>query len=300
MHRFIKKIIFVISVFLSSTFAIFLLIAIAPGNPYENWPEEMLATFGTDLSLWEQYGRWLLGLLTLDLGQSLVYQGEEVLPLVFSWFSLTMLIVVGALLASLAVSIPLSYGSVFYPHSRFLRLLVKLVETLSSIPIFILGFLAVVFMHNQLATNAILRDAYSWTETILFYLMIFLITGIGNGTAIEFIKHLQNEFRRIKGQVHMTAVVARAGYYRKHLVRNAAIPLFTIIANRFIYLISGAVIIEYLFRIPGIGVPGIRAAIYQDYPLLLGIAAFTILTVLLLKVIFESLSERLDPHIREV
>ncbi len=297
---FARKCVYAAGIFCGATLLFFVLIKLAPGDPYEGWSESLKTDFGVYQPLLIQYVTWLWKAVQLDLGNSSRYHGSPVFELLLSWYPVTLTIVGGALIASLLISLPLGYWSAFRTESRGMRIILEVVETVSSVPVFILGFLAVVFSHFYLDQNFILREHLTGPGKALFYLLVFFITGIGNGTVIELLKHLHHEFAGIKHKIYMRAVEARAAHYRKHLFRNVAIPILTVISNRFIFLFSGAVIIEYLFRIPGIGVPGIQAAISRDYPLLLGIAAFTIVTGLTVKMVIGAIINRLNPQTRAI
>ena len=87
--------------------------------------------------------------------------------------------------------------------------------------------------------------------------------------------------------MYMRAVTARSANYTKHLIKSIAVPILTVIANRFVFLLSSAVIIEYIFTIRGIGLLSIQAAKDRDYPLILGITVATIIIVVLIKTLVE-------------
>jgi len=129
-------------------------------------------------------------------------------------------------------------------------------------------------------------------KNTLFYFIVFFILGVGNGTVIEFIEHIQTELHEIKNKMYMQAVKSRSVNYTKHLIRSLIIPILTILSNRFVYLLSGAVIIEYLFTIQGIGLLSVNAAKYRDYPVILGITFFTILIVMFIKINVEILTKK--------
>ena len=142
-----------------------------------------------------------------------------------------------------------------------------------------------------------MREDFNIIQICSFYISTFIVLGLSNGTVIEFIEHFENELRQIKNKMYMRAVIARAANYSKHIIKNIAIPILTIIANRFVFLLSGAVIIEYIFSIPGIGLLSIQAAKNRDYPLILGITVFTIIIVIVIKTIVDIVIKRINPNI---
>lgn len=294
---FIKKFIFVISVVVGTTLLVFFLIKIAPGDPYISWSEELKQAWGVYEPLHVQYLQWLGDVIVLDLGHSISQLGEPVLRLVFTRYLQTLIIVVGGLLVGLLIAVPFGFLSVYRHDSKLVQVTQRLIELLSATPIFIIGYL-VFLLFLSYNKNLALRENFGIYENLFFYSIVFFVLGLGNGTAIEFIKHIRHEINTIKSRMFMKAVRARSANYSKHLIRNSIIPVLTIISNRFIFLLSGAVIIEKLFTIRGIGLLSIEAAKHRDYPLILGIAVFTVFIVLIVKISIGVISGQINPRVK--
>lgn len=292
---FVNKVLYIFGVIVGTSFLVFLLINLAPGDPYVNWPPELIKEFRVDDPLLIQYLHWVGNLFTLRFGNS-IDNGMPVIDLIIPKYLLTLLMVFGALFFSLLIAIPLGFLSVFKQRSRFIQIIQKAVESISSTPIFIIGFFVFFIFLSRFNRNLVLRENYGYFEEIVFYLFVFIILGIGNGTVLEFMKHIHNEINEIKAKLYMTAVKARAVSYYKHLIKSSLIPILTIVSNRFVFLLSGVVVIEYLFTIRGIGLLSIEAAKNRDYPLILGITVFTVFIVLVIKIFVEMVVHRTSPN----
>jgi len=289
-----NKILNLLGVIIGTTFLVFIIIKIAPGDPYLDWSEENKNAFGVYDPLIFQYLKWVGNLVLFDLGTS-INTGKAVGGEVISKYLLTLFIVTGSLVFSLLISIPLGYFSVFKKELKSVQLLKRIIEFISTIPAFILGFFIYFLILSNFKIDIIAKNELDFIKSIMYYFIIFFILGIGNGTIIEFIEHIQNEFFEIKNKMYMQAAKSRAVSYTKHLIRSSIIPILTILSNRFVYLLSGAVIIEYLFTIQGIGLLSRNAAMDRDYPLILGITFFTILLVMLVKIFVELLTKKIYP-----
>lgn len=290
-----KKVLNTFGILIGTTLLVFFLIKMAPGNPYAGWSPELMNEFGVNKNIFVQYINWLINLFIFNLGVS-VKSGQSVLGLVGSKYFITVIIVTGALIFSLLLSIPLGFLSVFKRDSRTVKSLVKIFELISSTPVFILAYIIFFIFITQFKINITMRDDFNVFQICFFYICTFIVLGIGNGTVIELIEHLDNELRQIKNKMYMTAVTARSANYVKHLAKSIAIPILTVIANRFVFLLSSAVIVEYIFTIRGIGLLSIQAAKDRDYPLILGITVATIVIVVIIKTIVEIIIQKINPN----
>ena len=316
LNRFVvqvlRKIVHLAGVLIGTTLLIFILMKSAPGDPYSGYSDVEKKQRGLipenvsqPRQYMNQYLNWLGNLVRLDLGYPIKITADgPVFKQVASAYGKTLVIVAGALLISLLISLPLGFLSALKQQSKFLQFIVKMIELISSVPVFITGFfILLVCMHPpkciaNFKINLSSRDNFGIIEESFFFFFLFVILGLGNGSVIEFIKHIHNEISMINSKMYMKAVKARSADYFKHLGRNALIPVLAIISNRFIFLLSGAVVIEKIFTIQGVGLKSIDAAEVRDYPLIMGIVVFTVVIVVLLRTILDIISQQINPRVK--
>ncbi len=295
-----RRIFYIISITLLTALVVFVFIHLAPGDPYEGWSETLKEQFGVGRPVLRQYAAWVGDFFTLNWGISHRFQGHPVTRLVFNAYPYTLGIVLGAVAVAVLISAPLAFLSVFKPRSRLVQMVLKIVESFSAIPVFITGYGAFLIFAATFRQKILAGTSLSLGSEAVFYAATIFVLGLGNGAAIEFLKHFRSELSDIKSKMYMRAVRARSANYFKHLLKSCAIPVLTIISHRFVFLLSGAVVVEYMFAIPGIGLLSIDAAKSRDYPLILGITIITIVTVLGVKIALEMASNAVNPRAKSI
>lgn len=290
----IRKIAAIFIVFGLATFLILMLIRLSPGNPFANWPQEKIEQGGWLEPLPQQFISWVGNVLVLDFGVSFK-TGEDVLAQVVSKYWITLRLVVIALAMALLIAVLFTMLEHRHPHSRMVRASKTVVEWISSIPAFIIGYAFFFWFIKQFNWNLTDHSTFNFFENIVFFGILGLTLAIGNGSVVELMRHLGGEVESLRQRTFMRAVRARSGNVRRHMLRNLAIPVITILSNRFLFLLSGAVIIEKLFTVQGVGLLSVNAALARDYPVLLGIAALTVILTMLLKTITELVTEKMRP-----
>lgn len=299
MKQFIvKQSLYFCSVTLLSAMLVFFLIHHAPGDPYAGWSAALKEAFGVGRHWLLQFGRWVYHLLQFDLGYSHHFQGHSVHRLVAARYPFTLGIVFGAVIVALGIAFPLAYLRVFRPHWRWLAPLQKVIELISAVPVFISGYGVFLLFSGYFIPQMTLAGEFTIWDNLAFCGTALLILAVGNGSLIEFTKQLQIEMSAIRQSLYMRAIRARSVNFFRHLLRSVAIPLLTLITHRLVYLLSGAVVVEYIFNIPGVGLLSVEAAVSRDYPLILGITVYTVLIVLTLKTLLQLLGNRINPQLQ--
>lgn len=275
----------------------FLLLQLIPGDPAlvmlgeDASPEQIEAlrkALKLDRPLWEQLMAWLGGLLTGDLGTSIVFQ-RPVLDLVLERLPLT--IWLGLL--SLSISIPFGvclgilaaiYRGTIIDSAVGILALIGL-----SLPNFWIGLMGIYFFSVMLGWvppigNVSDRGFGTWVgsmilpATVIGTAQMGLLARITRSTMLDVLKLDYVRTARAKGISEFRVVL-------KHALRNALIPIVTVIGVMFSLLIAGAVIVETVFAIPGVGRLVVQSIVARDYPvvqgaLLLIAGAFVIINLL--------------------
>lgn len=307
--------------FLAITFLGFALMHAAPGDPVELMlagglasgqagmssqkltdaarAQELRHELGLDRPVLVQYVDWLAGLARADLGRSLKDR-QPVWDKVSERLPITIGIDALALFITYLVAVPLGIYSAVRPGSRFDQISTGVIFGLYSLPSFWIGVLLIVFFSGgdyfAWFPPGGLRSIGSSTDwsllrragDLLHHLALpLLVTTLGSYTEISrylrssMLENARQDFvrtARAKGVPERTVIL-------KHMLRNSLIPMVTILAGVLPGLISGSVIIESLFSIPGLGQLGYQAALARDYPVVLAVfaagAALTLVGILL-------------------
>ena len=276
------------------TFVVFMIIQLVPGDPARvvlgvAASEENVAALrerlGLNRPIWEQYGSWLSELAQGDLGNSLV-TGQPVLEQILQRLPATLVLATAGLIVGLLIGLPAGIMSALKPHSPLDTTTSILSQIGVSIPDFWLGILLVLLFSLTLGWlpsqgyTPFSQDPVDWfRHLILPALTVGIISGsiqtrFNRSAMLEVLHQDYIRTARAKG-LRETLVVNR------HALRNALIPIITILGLQLTALLSAVVVVEVVFSWPGLGRLTLEAVLDRDYPLLQG-AVFTIATLLAL------------------
>lgn len=282
---------------------VFSLIHLIPGDPVEMMlgegaqpsdVEELRAELGLDQPLTHQYWNFLTGLARGDLGRSLHF-GRSVTDLLVERYPATLELALAAMLVALVVSLPLGILAARYRDgavdhlSRFVSLLGV------SMPNFWLGPMLILLF-------AIHWDVFpvsgrsGWASVVLPAITLGsalagILTRMVRTSLAEELHRPYLVTARAKGLRRRTTLV-------RHALRNASIPVVTVIGLQFGALLTGAIITETIFAWPGVGGLIIQAIQLRDYPLVQGGILVISLTYVLVNLATDVVYALLDPRIR--
>lgn len=265
--------------------------------PQDARPED-IARFRESLGLNDpipvQYARFAGDAISGDFGNSLRF-GTPALPIVVERLPATFQLAVVALAISVATAIPLGVIAAIKRNSLIDRLIIGLMLIGQAIPVFWLGILLILIF----AVNLRLLPAFgygNWQNLVLpaLTLALYSMARIARLTRSSMIDVLQNDYvrtARAKGLTE-TTVVAR------HTLRNAALPIVTLIALEFGVLLGGAVITETIFAWPGVGRLAVQSILARDFPLVQAIVLVIAFFLVLINLLTDLCYVVLDPRIR--
>lgn len=276
------------------TFVVFMIIQLVPGDPARvvlgvAASEENVAALrerlGLNRPIWEQYGSWLSELAQGDLGNSLV-TGQPVLEQILQRLPATLVLATAGLIVGLLIGLPAGIMSALKPHSPLDTTTSILSQIGVSIPDFWLGILLVLLFSLTLGWlpsqgyTPFSQDPVDWfRHLILPALTVGIISGsiqtrFNRSAMLEVLHEDYIRTARAKGLREVLVV-------NRHALRNALIPIITILGLQLTALLSAVVVVEVVFSWPGLGRLTLEAVLDRDYPLLQG-AVFTIATLLAL------------------
>ena len=255
---------------------------------------------GLDDSFWTQYLRYMGKVVTGDLGRSYAKKALDVNEIVLEKFSLTIRLAVLATLLSAVLGITAGVLSAVRPYSwiDYGSMLMALLGV--SLPAFFLGFLLIVFVARPLGLPV---GGYA-DETLWQQLRHLLLPSIvlGSLTAAVVARLTRSAMLEVLGQDYVRTALAKGLRERavvlRHALRNAAIPIVTVIGNNFGGLLVGAVLTETVFGLPGLGREIVQAIFQRDRELIAGGVLFMALVFVTVNLLVDLTYAFFDPRVR--
>jgi oligopeptide transport system permease protein len=297
-----RRFLWIIPVLFTVSVITFFLMHAVPGGPWDRdkrlpqgTQDRLNAQYGLDQPLYAQYINWAGGFIQGDLGPSYRYQDRRVNDIVADGIWTTVHLGVMAFLLAVIVGIPLGIFAAL-GHNRGPDYLATGVSIIGiATPSFVLSILLIVFFAVQLGwfpTGGWKSPAHWVLPTIA--LAGFPIAIIARYTRASMLEVTRKDYIRTahsKG-LRDQAVVSR------HMIRNALIPVVTILGPTLAFLVTGSFIIERIFGIPGVGQFYITAISTRDYSLLMAMTMLYAFAVAFLNVVVDVLYAYIDPRIR--
>lgn len=263
----------------------------------------LAAYFGIDQPIWSQYLRWLSGLVHGDLGISVTF-GKPVLGIILDRFPLTLELALLSMLIALSVGVPLGVLAATRserPSDLAIRILAMVGQ---STPSFVLGVIIIYFLSVSfgiIPTMGTFTPLWSDPLGNLGQLILPAIT-LGFAFAASVTRISRSAMLDVLGDDYVRTarskgVSARSVVWR-HALPNALIPVVTLSGVEFGYLLGGAVIVEQIYALPGIGRLVLDAINQRDYALVQGTILFIAFNFLVVNLIVDLVYVLLDPRIR--
>ena len=307
----LRRVLSVIPVMIVVATVAFVLIHLAPGDPASviagpyATPADVARLhrqLGLDESLPVQLYRWYVRLLQGDLGDS-IFLRRPVLEAITDRLEPTLLLTGWATLVAVLIGVPAGVVSARHHNSAVDQSFMALALLGLSIPNFLLGLLMIlvfgVWLNWLPVAGYVPLDEGFWRNlrsllmpaVSLGLVQSALIARITRSSMLDVLREQYILAGRAKG-LHERSVVY------KHALKNAIIPTLTVVGITFAILIGGAVIIETVFNIPGLGRLIISAVLRRDYPVIQGVVLLIALTYTLVNLLVDLAYLVLDPRIR--
>ncbi|MFD2616148.1 ABC transporter permease [Terrilactibacillus laevilacticus] len=307
----LKRLFSLIPIIIGISIIVFLIIHLVPGDPASiilgnNATPEAIkalnAKLGLDKPLIVQYFDWVVHLIQGNFGTS-VQTDQSVLPTLINKFLVTFQLTLLSVLIGWIIAIPLGILSAVKANS-VVDFILRIISMLGiSIPNFAIGTLLLLILSVYFGWYPPIDYVNFWDDPIsalkIFILPaitmgIVLSAGIMRMTRTSFIETLNKDFirtARAKGNPEGTVIVG-------HGLRNSMIPIITIGGMQIGYLLGGAVIVEQLFSIPGIGQYILNGIYHRDFPVVQGGVLFISLIFVFVNLIVDIIYCWIDPRIK--
>jgi peptide/nickel transport system permease protein len=311
----LRRLIILIPVLAGISLVLFTVLALAPGDPFEelatnpNVPPEVRANlrhqFGLDDPIMVRYVRWFMAMLRGNWGFSFVSR-IDVATLILQRLPTTLFVLGSAQVLGLLVALPIGIYSAMRPYSLFDQVATTFAFVGFSLPTFFTGLLLILFFSIYLDWLPFIYRAdvggtglaWLWAH-VKQAIMPVTVLGLAQGASLtRFVRSAVLEVIRLdyintaraKGLSEKITIL-------KHVVRNAMIPVVTLVALQIPGIFTGAVITEQIFRVPGIGSLLITAILANDTPVIMAINFVFSCLVVLFNLIADLLYGWLDPRI---
>jgi peptide/nickel transport system permease protein len=289
----------------------FLMIHLTPGDPAAvaagdgaslEAVEAARERMGLNAPLPVQFWRWLTAVAQGDLGTSFT-SGRPVTRLILERLPITMSLTLGATLVGLVVAVPLGVLAAVQRDSWLDRLTVFTTSLGLAAPEFFIGLLLVLLFAITLgwlpATGyvAFAEDPVQWAVRLTLPSL-----ALGLGVAAELTRQVRGALRDVLARDYIQTARAKGlssfAVIVKHGLKNAAIPVVTVLGLQIRRLLGGTVIVEQIFNINGVGSLAVRAVFQRDLPVLLGVALVTAVVVLVVNFVVDMSYGYFDPKVR--
>lgn len=304
----------IVTIFAVITVTFFLMHSI-PGSPFSggnaNLEEETLAAleakYGLDKPLWEQYVVYLGNILRGDFGVSITYTNRSVNEIIATAFPVSADLGLRGLLFAVTAGILLGVGAALH-HNKALDHISSVVAIIGiSIPSFVLGtilqyLLGLVFsgwIKEVFNTSFQLFPLARWEG---FRYTILPSFALGMGSVASITRLMRSSMLDVIDQDYVKTArskgISNAAIIWKHEVRNALLPVVTVVGRMVGTICTGSFVIESLFAIPGLGKYYVNSITARDYTLTMGLTIFYSIFVVASTLVVDIIYCLLDPRIR--
>ena len=307
----IRRLLLTLPVMLVVGLFVYGLLDLAPGDPAvflagEEASLEDIArirqTLGLDQPFYYRFSIWLLNVVQGDLGNSL-FTGIPVSKMIVQRMPPTFTLMVMTLFVSVLIAIPLGALAAWRHNSSYDRGVMILAVLSFSLPTFVVGYMLAWGFGIEMRWLPVQgyvpfsQGVWSSIKTLILPTLalssvyVALITRITRATLLETLSQDYIRTARSKG-------VGNKDILFRHALKNAAIPVVTVIGSGVALLISGAVVTETVFSIPGLGRLTVDAILRRDYPIIQGVILLFSFLYVLVNLLIDLLYRVFDPRIK--
>lgn len=307
----IRRTLMILPLLFMVSLAVFALVHMIPGDPAitisgENATAEQIEAtrvrLGLDDPVMTQYERWASSAIQGDLGQSL-FSSRSVTGAIVERFPVTFALTAAAMLVALLISIPAGIIAAINRGKAADRGATLFASLGIAMPNFWLGILLILAfalywpIFPAVGYTRLSEGVGPWARSLV-------LPGItlGMAAAAETTRQLRSSLYDVIHQDYIRTARAKGmsglKVIGKHSLKNAAVPVVTVIGFQLAFLLGGTVVVEQVFGLPGLGGLAIRSVLERDIPMIQGIVVVTALIVMLVNLVVDLSYAYLDPRVR--
>jgi peptide/nickel transport system permease protein len=317
----LRRLLLSIPLLIGITFVSFLVISLAPGGPLDfltpedpnaspEVKQKLIEEFGLDQPVYVQYWRWLDRVARLDFGRTFLPDGKPVLTKIRERLPITLLLNVVEMMIILGLAVPIGVLSATRQYSLYDKITTVFVFLGFATPDFWLALLLMFLFGVQLGWLPISglrslnweylpfwQQQWDFVSHLVLPILVATFGGLAGfsrymrQSMLEVIRQDYIQTARAKGLSEQTVV-------GKHALRNALLPVVTILGLSLPGLIGGSVIIESIFAIPGMGQLMVQSVFSRDYPVVMGNLVIVAAVTLIANLFADIAYGLVDPRIR--
>lgn len=280
----------------------FFLMRLAPGGPFQAEKEipaeiraRIEATYRLDRPLAEQYGHFLLNLVRGDLGPSYKFPSRTVREMIAQGFPVSLELGAWALLLALALGIPLGALAALHHNRPVDHLTMSAALIGVSVPDFVLGpLLILVFALNLGWLPPALWEGPAWRvlpSVTLAAAYVAYVARLTRGGLLEVLRQDWIRTARAKGLSERTVLT-------RHALKGGLLPVVSFLGPAAARLVTGAIVVEKIYAVPGLGRYFVDGAFNRDYTLVMGVVLFYAALLILFNLLVDLAYAALDPRVR--
>lgn len=312
----INRLLISIPTLIAISIVVFAILALAPGDPMAEFAlnpsitaevrENIKRSLGLDQPLHIRYIKWVIAFVKGDMGYSFTSH-SPVSTLILQRLPTTLWVVGCAYVLGVLLAVPLGMLSALKRHSIFDRVVTTLAFLGFSLPTFFTGVLFIIIFSVQLRWlpfiyNSTLQvtDWGIFVEQVKQSIMPICVLGLWQTAVLmrfvrsEILENLQQDYVRTAYAKGLSSF----GVVTRHVLRNALIPVVTLLALDIPNVFTGALVTEQIFRVPGIGALLIDAIYRSDTPVIMSITFIYAILIVIFNVIADMLYSILDPRVK--
>jgi peptide/nickel transport system permease protein len=318
----LRRLLLAVPLLIGITFVSFAVLHLAPGDPVEIQTgdlsqqhsakayQALRELYGLDQPLHVQYWNWLSRIARLDFGRSFAPHGRPVSAMISERLPITLLLNAVEMIIIVALAVPIGVLSATRQYSVFDKVTTIFVFVGFATPDFWLALLLMMLFGVQLgwlpisglrALNWEYMPFFTQQVDFLSHLVLPVVVATFGGLA-GFSRYMRQSMLEVVRQDYIQSARAKGLAERvvigKHALRNALLPIVTILGLSLPTLIGGSVIVESIFAIPGMGQLMVQAAFERDYPVLMGNLVVVSSLTLLANLTADLTYSLVDPRIR--
>jgi peptide/nickel transport system permease protein len=311
----LRRLLIAVPSLLGISVVLFTVLALAPGDPFEelatnpNVPPEvrlaLRAQLGLDDPVWQRYWHWLTSMVQGDWGYSFVSR-IDVDVLILQRIPVTLAVIGASQVLALLIALPVGVIAAVKPYSWFDRIASTIAFVGFSLPTFFTGLLFILLFSIHLGWLPFVFKAdieatgwQWWWEHLKQSIMPIMVLGLFQ--AASWMRYVRSAVLDVIRLDYVTTArskgLAEKVVVMKHVVRNALIPVVTLVALQMPAVFGGAIVTEQIFRIPGIGSLLIDAILRNDTPVIMAVTFVFSCLVIFFNLVADLLYGWLDPRI---
>lgn len=307
----LRRILLVIPVMAVVAFVVFMLLYLTPGDPAvimagDNATPEVIARIREQLHLNDpllvRFAAWLGQILRGDLGVS-IFSKLPVTQLLAQRAEPTLSLAAVTITLATVVAVPLGAAAAYWAGSWIDRLITVLCAVGFSVPMFVLAYGLIYYLSLQLSLFPVQGFTSIRTDPLLFAHKIALpAVTLGVGYIVLIARIARASVLEVLNEDYVRTARARGvsefGVVMHHVLRNAAVPIITVIGIGTAGLIGGVVVAETIFNIPGVGRLVVDAILKRDYPVIQGVILVLSAIYVLVNLVIDLAYAIFDPRVR--